>query len=120
MSGTCAVPVWKYVTSWRSKMEPCGKPAKGALVDGTEARGVHIGAEKRRATADAKYAAERAASAARRSLAEAHIAEIKSLAPDLSPGFYRPSGGPLSDFGGNPAFVVVDYEALVAILRERS
>lgn len=44
---TCAVEV-RRGDDWHPRREPCGKPAKGTLADGTDACGVHLGVERRK------------------------------------------------------------------------
>lgn len=53
---TCASIV-RRGSEWSSRREPCGKPSKGALADGSPACGVHLRSEReateRRATREA-------------------------------------------------------------------
>lgn len=94
---------------------PCGKPAKGSLADGTPACGVHLAAEKRSQAAEEKRRAAADDGARRRALAEARCQLLNAVAPDLEAVPYRPTYGPLSDFGGNPEFVVVSFDAVARL-----
>ena len=59
MSDHCTVEV-RRGDDWHSRREPCGKPVKGTLEDGSSACGLHLGVERRRAGKDAETKAWRA------------------------------------------------------------